>query len=438
MTDIALSLGGIALALFLVLLNGFFVASEFAFVRIRATSVEQLVEEGAAGAGVLDDVMDHLDDYLATTQLGITVASLGLGWVGEPAIADLLEPVLAPILPPSLLHAVAFAVGFTVITFLHVVFGELAPKTLAIADAEKISLLVAAPMKFFFYLFYPGIVVFNGTANYFTQLIGVEPASESEETLEEEEILRVLNRSGQAGHVDASEVEMIQRVFEFDDRSVREVMVPRPDVISVPAAMPVAELRSVVLDAGHTRYPVVDEDDDVVGFVDAKDVLRVIETGDESSATAGDIARDLPLVPESTRIDELLGEFQDQQRQMAVVIDEWGAFEGIATVEDVLETLVGDIQDNFDTDERELSIEHRDDGSYRVGGSVPLSAVNQELDSDFQSDAFETIGGLVLDRLGRAPEADDEIEADGYRISVLRVDGARIAAVELWPSQSAE
>ena len=438
MTDIALSLGGIALALFLVLLNGFFVASEFAFVRIRATSVDRLVEEGAAGAGVLDDVMDHLDDYLATTQLGITVASLGLGWVGEPAIADLLEPVLAPILPPSLLHAVAFAVGFTVITFLHVVFGELAPKTLAIADAEKISLLVAAPMKFFFYLFYPGIVVFNGTANYFTQLIGVEPASESEETLEEEEILRVLNRSGQAGHVDASEVEMIQRVFEFDDRPVREVMVPRPDVISVSAAMPVAELRSVVLDAGHTRYPVVDEDDDVVGFVDAKDVLRVIETGDESSATAGDIARDLPLVPESTRIDELLGEFQDQQRQMAVVIDEWGAFEGIATVEDVLETLVGDIQDNFDTDERELSIEHRDDGSYRVGGSVPLSAVNQKLDSNFQSDAFETIGGLMLDRLGRAPEADDEIEADGYRISVLRVDGARIAAVELWPSQSSE
>ncbi|WP_018257415.1 hemolysin family protein [Halomicrobium katesii] len=438
MTDIALSLGGIALALFLVLLNGFFVASEFAFVRIRATSVQQLVDEGAAGAGVLDDVMDNLDDYLATTQLGITVASLGLGWVGEPAIADLLKPVLTPILPQSAVHAVAFAVGFTVITFLHVVFGELAPKTLAIADAEKISLLVAAPMKFFFYLFYPGIVVFNGTANYFTQLIGVEPASESEETLEEEEILRVLHRSGQAGHVDASEVEMIQRVFEFDDRPVREVMVPRPDVISVPAAMPVAELRSVVLDAGHTRYPVVDEDDEVVGFVDAKDVLRVIETGDESSATAGDIARELPLVPESTRIDDLLGEFQDQQRQMAVVIDEWGAFEGIATVEDVLETLVGDIQDNFDSDERELSIEHRDDGSYRVGGSVPLSAVNQELDSDFQSDAFETIGGLVLDRLGRAPEADDEIEADGYRISVLRVDGARIAAVELWPSQSVE
>ncbi|ACV46891.1 MULTISPECIES: hemolysin family protein [Halomicrobium] len=436
MTDIALSLGGIALALFLVLLNGFFVASEFAFVRIRATSVQQLVEEGAAGAGVLDDVMDNLDDYLATTQLGITVASLGLGWVGEPAIADLLEPVLAPILPPSLLHAVAFAVGFTVITFLHVVFGELAPKTLAIADAEKISLLVAAPMKFFFYLLYPGIVVFNGSANFFTQLIGVEPASESEETLEEEEILRVLNQSGQAGHVDAGEVEMIQRVFEFDDRSVREVMVPRPDVISVTASTPVTELRSIVLDAGHTRYPVVegDDGDQVVGFVDAKDVLRVLDAGDESPATAGDIARDLPMVPESTRIDDLLREFQDEQRQMAIVIDEWGAFEGIATVEDVLETLVGDLQDGFDAATGEPSIDARDDGSYRVDGAVPLSTVNDELDATFESPAFETIGGLVLDRLGRAPKAGDTVETDGYLITVVSVDGARVSVVDVEPA----
>jgi len=435
MTDIALSLGGIALALFLVVLNGFFVASEFAFVRIRATSVQQLVEEGAAGAGVLDDVMDNLDDYLATTQLGITVASLGLGWVGEPAIADLLQPVLEPVLPSGLIHAVAFAVGFTIITFLHVVFGELAPKTLAIADAEKISLLVAAPMKFFYYLFYPGIVVFNGSANFFTQLIGVEPASESEETLEEEEILRVLQQSGQAGHVDAGEVEMIQRVFEFDDRPVREVMVPRPDVVSVPAATPVTELRSIVLDAGHTRYPVVEDDDpdQVVGFVDAKDVLRVVEAGDESTATAGDIARDVPMVPESTRIDELLRAFQDEQRQMAIVIDEWGAFEGIATVEDVLETLVGDLQDGFDAATGEPSIDPRDDGSYRVDGAVLLSTVNEELDADFESAAFETIGGLVLDRLGRAPEAEDTVETDGYLITVVTVDGARVSAVDVEP-----
>jgi len=430
MTDIALSLGGVALALFLVLLNGFFVASEFAFVRIRATSVEQLVAEGRAGAGTLQDVMTHLDDYLATTQLGITVASLGLGWVGEPAVADLLEPVLGPILPPSLLHAVAFAIGFAVITFLHVVFGELAPKTLAIADAERISLLVAPPMKVFFYVFYPGIVVFNGAANLFTASLGVEPASESEETLEEEEIIRVLDRSGREGNVDAAEVEMIQRVFAFDDTPVREVMVPRPDVVSVPATLPVTELRSVILDAGHTRYPVVDDEDEVVGFVDAKDVLRVLDAGDTSDATAGDIARDLPLVPETTRLNELLTEFQGQQRQMAVVIDEWGSFEGIATVEDVVEQLVGDIRDEFDEAEREPSIDERGD-SHVVDGGVAVSAVNEALGTGFESPAFDTIGGLVLARLGRAPETDDRIEVDGYQLTVEGVEGARVSTVEI-------
>jgi CBS domain containing-hemolysin-like protein len=228
---------------------------------------------------------------------------------------------------------------------------------------------------------------------------------------------------------------MIQRVFEFDYRPVREVMVPRPDVISLSASTPVSELRSIVLDAGHTRYPVVEDDDgdQVVGFVDAKDVLRVIEAGDESTATAGDIARDVPMVPESTRIDDLLRAFQDEQRQMAIVIDEWGAFEGIATVEDVLETLVGDLQDGFDAATGEPSIDQRDDGSYRIDGAVPLSVVNAELDADFASAAFETIGGLVLDRLGRAPEVGDSVETDGYLITVSSVDGARVSAVDVEP-----
>ena len=429
MTDIALSLGGIALALFLVVLNGFFVASEFAFVRIRATSVEQLAAEGRAGAGTLQDVMSHLDDYLATTQLGITVASLGLGWIGEPAVAALLEPVLAPILPESLLHLVAFAIGFSVITFLHVVFGELAPKTLAIADAERISLLVAPPMKFFFYLLYPGIVVFNGAANLFTQAIGVEPASESEETLEEEEIVRVLNQSGQAGHLDPAEVEMIQRVFALDDAPVREVMIPRPDVVSVSASMPVTELRSIILDAGHTRYPVVDDEDQVVGFVDAKDVLRVVDGDDPTATTAADIARDLPLVPETTRLDDLLTEFQGQQRQMAAVIDEWGAFEGIATVEDVVERLVGDLRDDFDAEDAEPTIDEQADGTYVVDGAVALSAVNAELGTDFVNPEFDTVGGLVLDHLSRAPEVDDQVEIGGYRLTVGDVEGARISTV---------
>ncbi|WP_435177647.1 hemolysin family protein [Halorussus sp. AFM4] len=433
MVDVVFSAGRVLLALLLVFLNGFFVAAEFAYVRIRSTTVESLVEDDAAGAELLQEAVQNLDDYLAVTQLGITISSLGLGWIGEPAVAALIEPVLGSFLPASAVHLAAFAIGFGLITFLHVVFGELAPKTIAIARAERVSLLVAAPMRFFYYVFIPGLVVFNGTANYFTRLLGIPPASETEETLEEEEILMVLSRSGRKGHIDKEEVEMIERVFELDDITVREVMVPRPDVVSVSADLPLPALRSLIIESGHTRYPVLDADDGdrVVGYLDVKDVLRATETGesDPDSVTAGDLARDLPVVPESGRIDDLLAEFQSQQSQMAAVIDEWGSFEGLATVEDIVEQVVGDIRDEFDVDEREPSIDRRSDGTYSVDGGVAIAAVNDALDADFESEDFGTVGGLVLDRLGRAPEIGDAIEVDGYRLEVAQVDGARISTV---------
>jgi CBS domain containing-hemolysin-like protein len=432
MVDVAFSLGRLLIALVLVALNGFFVASEFALVRIRSTSVEQLVEEGRPGAETLQTVMENLDNYLAVTQLGITLASLGLGWAGEPAVASLIEPALGSLLPAGFVHLVSFAIAFSFITFLHVVFGELAPKTIAIAEAERLSLFVAPPMKFCYYLFYPGLVVFNGTANAFTRIIGVPPASETDETLEEREIRRVLARSGEAGHVEMAEVEMIERVFDLDDVIVREVMVPRPDVVSVPADCTLAELRSIVLEAGHTRYPVVeaDEEDDVVGFVDLKDVVRAKDSAESDTVTAGDLAREILIVPETTAISDLLMQFRDEHQQMAAVIDEWGAFEGLATIEDVVEAIVGDLRDEFDTDEPEASI-RRSDGKYEVDGGVPLAMVNDSLDADFETEEFETIGGMVLERIDRAPERGDRIEADGYAIEVLRVDGARISAVRI-------
>ena len=432
MVNVAFSLARVFGALFLVALNGFFVASEFAFVRVRSTSVEQLAEEGRAGSAALQDVMGNLDDYLAATQLGITIASLGLGWIGEPAVAALIEPVLEPVLPASLIHLVAFAIGFGIITFLHVVFGELAPKTIAIADAEKVSLFLAPPMKASYYLLYPGIVVFNGAANGFTRLLGVPPASETDETMQEREIRRVLARSGEAGHVETAEVDMIERVFDLDDTVVREVMVPRPDVVSVPADMQLSELRETVLDAGHTRYPVVEADDadSVAGFVDAKDVLRAMDSGADST-TAGDLARGLVVVPETTAIDDLLLQFRDETRQMAAVIDEWGSFEGIATVEDVVEAVVGDLRDGFDAEDGEHSIQEREDGTYDADGSVALSVVNDALGTDFEADGFETIGGLVLERLSRAPEVGDTVEAGDYVIEVRSVDGARILTVRI-------
>ena len=311
MVDLVLSTGQLLLALFLVVLNGFFVASEFALVRIRSTAVDRLVEEGRPGSGALRTAVDNLDDYLATTQLGITIASLGLGWVGEPAVAALLEPVLEPVLPAGTLHLVAFAIGFSIITFLHVVFGELAPKTIAIQRAERLSLLIAPPMRLFYYLFVPGIVVFNGTANAFTKLLGVEPASETEETLDEEELLLILSRSGRQGQIDRGEVEMIEQVFELDDMTARTVLIPRPDVVSVHPDTTLAELRDLVGEKGHTRYPVVDEEDDIHGFVDVKDVLTAVDPEEDwESMTAADIVRDLTVVPETVAVDELLARFQ--------------------------------------------------------------------------------------------------------------------------------
>jgi len=433
MVDVALSVARLLVALFLVVLNGFFVASEFAFVRVRSTSVEQLAEEGRPGATALQDVMSDLDNYLAVTQLGITLASLGLGWAGEPAIASLLEPALASVLPATLIHIVAVAIGFSVITFLHVVFGELAPKTFAIAQTERLALYLAPPMTLFYYVFYPGIVVFNGTANAFTDLLGVAPASESEETLGEREIRRVLARSGEAGDVDVEEVAMIEQVFELDDTTVREVMVPHPDVVSVPADATLPEIREIVFETGHTRYPVVEADDanQMVGFIDVKDVLRASEGTDAETATAGDIAREILVVPETTAINDLLLQFRREHQQMAAVIDEWGSLEGIATVEDVVEAVVGDLRDEFDSEEREPSIHQRGDGSLDVDGGVAISAVNDVLDLTLEHEAVETIGGLVLSRLNRAPELGDSVEIAGHTVEVTGVDGARISTARI-------
>ena len=435
MVNLVLSAGQLLLALFLVVLNGFFVAAEFAFVRVRSTSVEQLAAEGRAGSETLQDVMTNLDDYLAVTQLGITIASLGLGWVGEPAVAALLEPVLAGIVPAGLIHLIAFAVGFSVITFLHVVFGELAPKTIAIAEAERLSLFVAAPMKAFYILFYPGLVVFNGTANAFTAMLGIPPASETDETLDEREIRRVLSRSGSEGAIDTEEVEMIERVFELDDTSVREVMIPRPDVVSIPTSADVDSIRETVREEKHTRYPVVEagNDDQVIGFIDIKDVMEATETGAKS--TAGEMAREIIVVPETMPINDLLLQFRTDQQQMAAVIDEWGALEGIATVEDAVEAVVGDLRDEFDAAEDEPAVAQRTDGSYEIDGGVPLSVVNDSLGTTLDAEGFDTIAGVILDRLNRAPEVGDIIEEGNYRFEVTDVDATRIVTVEAVPRE---
>jgi len=429
----------VVLALFLVALNGLFVAAEFAFVKIRATQVDRLVQQGKATARLVKDATRRLDAYLSVCQLGITISSLGLGWIGEPAFAHILEPLLEPLgVPEGSVHVIAFAAAFGTITFLHVVFGELAPKSVAIARAEKTSLFVAPFMKLFYYLFLPGVYLFNGTANAVVRLFGIPPPSETEETHSEEELRIIIEQSARRGVLDRDEKDMLEAVFELEERRAREVMVPRPDVVAVSAGMPLKELFSVTAHGGHTRYPVHEDDslDRIVGAVHVRDMMRAVdEEGLEAPLTARDLAREVLVVPENRPIDEILKDLQKQEIQVAIVIDEWGSFEGLITLEDIIEELVGEIRDEFD-EEEEPAIRELPDGSYSIDGRAPIYTVNEVLGSEFESEDFDTIGGLVLGALGRAPEVGDEVRLDGYLLRVEEVDGQRIEKLVVQAVQS--
>jgi len=419
-------------ALLLVALNGLFVAAEFAFVKIRTSKVEEMVREGKASAGIVKEAIEHLDGYLAVCQLGITIASLGLGALGEPAIATLIEPLLEPLgVSEGTLHVVAFVVGFGIITFLHVVFGELAAKSFAIAKPEGTSQLVAPFMKFFYYAFRPGVWLFNGTANAFVRMFGVPPASEGEEAHSEEELRLIIGQSTEQGVLKEDEEGMLRAVIQLEETRAREIMVPRPNVESLPAEMRLAELFSVVAEGNHTRYPLFEEDSadhQIVGMIHAKDVLRAAkDAGDhEAAVTARDLMRDVLTIPENKSIDEILKDLRAQGLQMAVVIDEWGSFEGILTIEDIVEEIVGEIRDEFD--EERIGIQEHD-GGYLIDGGLPIRDVNEALGSGFESKDFDTIGGLILGHLGRAPEAGDEIILDEHVFCVNEVDGTRVASL---------
>jgi CBS domain containing-hemolysin-like protein len=415
-----------------VALNGLFVAAEFAFVRIRSGQVERLVEEGKTSAGMVQDATSKLDAYLAVCQLGITISSLGLGALGEPAIATLIEPLMEPLgLPSGVLHTVAFAIAFGIITFLHVVFGELAPKTVAIQSPETTSLFVVPFMRFFYYLLLPATTVFNGTANAFTRALGYPPASEGDDTHSEAEIRTLIQQSTRQGVLEDDEGAQIKAVFELNDKMAREIMVPRPDVVALQADTNLKELVHVAAAGNYTRYPIYEGDspDRIAGAVHVKDVLRAVEAdgGLESEQTARDLMREVLVVPENRHIDQILADFQRREIQMAIVIDEWGSFEGLFTIEDILEEIVGEIRDEFD--EEEPAVRKLADGAYAIDGRIPIAVVNEALDADFESEDFDTIGGLVLGRLGRAPEVGDEVHVNGHTLRVDDTDGPRVAQV---------
>lgn len=416
----------------LVALNGLFVAAEFAFVKIRATQVDRLVRERKTSANLVKTATAKLDQYLAVCQLGITICSLGIGALAEPAIANLIEPWIGALgIPEAFLHPIALTIALFIASFLHVVFGELAPKTLAIQKSEGTSLFVAPFMRFFYYLLMPFTIVFNGTANSITAAFGVPPASEGEESHTEDEIRTLVRQSTRQGFLEDDEQSMIGAVFELNDRSAREIMVPRPDVVTLSADTGLRQLVATAAAGRYTRYPVYEseEPDRIVGAVHVKDVLNSVEQENslDSSLTARDILRDVLVVPENRRLDEILEDFQKQEIQMAIVIDEWGSFEGLFTLEDIIEEIVGEIRDEFD--EEEPAVRKLPNGSYAVDGRIPIHVVNEALGSEFESEDFDTIGGFVLGHLGRPPETGDEVHADDHVLRVDDTDGPRVAQV---------
>ncbi len=440
MDGVVLSGLGLFAALFFVALNGLFVSAEFSFVKIRATQVERLVQEGRSSAKLVQTATRKLDAYLAVCQLGITLSSLSLGALGEPAIASLIEPSLGSVLPEKFIHAVAFAIGFSIITSLHVILGELVPKSVGIQRPEGTSLFIAPFMRAFYYLFLPLTIIFNGAGNAIVRAFGVLPASEAEETHSEIELRTLISQSTRQGALQKREEDMLEGVFELGETVAREIMVPRPDVVTLPAETPLGELARVVATGNHTRYPLFEDEnvDRIVGAIHVKDVLQAAEAAGsfEADVVARDLMRELVTVPENRLIEDVLTEFQRRRIQMAVVIDEWGSFEGLITIEDILEEIVGEIRDEFD--EEEPVVRKTEDGSYSTEGRIPIKAVNEVLGSAFESEDFGTTGGLVLGLLGRPPKVGDEVASDGYIFRVESVDGARIAQLNVRDNSSGE
>lgn len=418
----------IAAALFLVLLNGFFVAAEFALARARTTRLEAKAEEGSRAAALGARQVDDIDRYLAACQLGITLASLGLGWIAEPAFGALIEPALEAVgigHAPSLL--IAGVIAFVIITFLHVVVGELAPKTVAIRRAEGTTLVLARPLEGFRRLFQPAIYVLNGAGNWLVRRFGIEPASELELSSTPEDLQRLILQSEEGGALDADEAEMLKGVFGLEDSIARDVMTPRPEVAFLGADIPLGESLRLALDTRHSRFPVLDHDDqNVIGVVHLSDLARgMIE--DNGDLKVADVTGPTVFVPETRPLDEVLSELQRRRTSLACVLDEYGELAGLVSVEDVIEEIVGEIHDERD---RLPPVDMRPDGRLIVGGHVPLEDLRDHgveiVDGDVTS-----IGGLVFSRLGRLPRTGDSILLDDYVLTVEATRGTRILLVAI-------
>lgn len=421
----------ILMAFALVALNAFFVATEFAIVKVRETRLRELARKGNRAARDAEQVVRRLDVYLSASQVGVTLASLGLGWVGEPAFAHLFEPLFArlPVIQEAVAHTAGLTVAFLLITVLHITLGEQAPKSLAIQRPERTTLFVARPIRWFTRIFYPVIWTLNALANATVRMLRLGPATDAESFHSEEELQMLLSRPVPGGHSPLLRQRLIQNVFTFGRRSARQIMIPRTDVVFLSTRRPVAELLDQIRQTGHTRYPVCDGDlDRVLGTAHIKDLQRL----DPARPDLAGIARPALFVPESMSAERLLLTFQESHQHLAVVVDEYGGASGIVTLEDVIEELVGELQDEFDEETPDFLPLRR--GGFLVSAGMLLEAVTARLGVTIEEDVeADTLGGYVQQRLGRLGRVGDEIVLGGYTVRVVQARGRRLLKLLVLP-----
>ncbi len=424
----------LALVVGLLLANGFFVAAEFALVSVRRTRIQELIAAGNTTAETVKRVIHDPDRFIAATQLGITIASLGLGWVAEPALAHFIEPVFK-FLPATwggaAAHAIAASgIAFAFVTFLHVVIGELAPKSIALAYPEETALIVARPTMLFENFFRPIIWLLNGAGNGLLKLLGLRRPSGHQLVHSIAELKMLISASVDSGDLEHSEREMLHNVFAFSDKTVREVMTPRPAIVAVDEDSTIAEFLQTFRDASHERFPVyANSVDNITGFVAIKDILRALAANADARADRiGALARLAIIVPEAKRVGSLLAEMQAQQLQLAVVIDEFGGTAGIVTLEALIEEIVGQLSDKFA--QEKPRVETIDAQSSQVEAQLRVEEINAQLGVALPtSDEYETLAGFILHALRHIPKEGEQFRVGNARVTITRMDGPKIERV---------
>ena len=414
----------------LIALTAFFVATEFAIVKVRSSRIDQLVAEGKKGALAAKKVTTHLDEYLSACQLGITVTALGLGWIGESTFAEILEPLFVRLsIGNALSHLIAFIISFLLVTFLHVVVGELAPKTVAIQKAELISLTFATPIIWFYRLLYPFIWLLNGSARLLTSIFGLKPASEHELAHSEEELRILMSESYKSGEINKNELAYVNNIFEFDERIAKEIMVPRTEMVTISVDNTFDEIMAILEEENYTRYPLVNGDkDNVIGLINIREFLTAT-IQNKQEIQLEEYMKPIIRVIETVPIRELLIKMQKERTHMAILLDEYGGTSGIVTAEDILEEIVGDIRDEFDEDEIS-DIRKIKDNHYILNGKVLISEVNDLLGTHLSEDEVDTIGGWFLTNNFEAVEGDI-LEDEGYIFKIKNIEEHHIHFIEV-------